>query len=261
MLSILHNNYLKLRDDLISSILSKLERQDPTAFPDPASEVASFIIINEGDIDDLKDPLCPDILIQHIIPDNRRDREEKYKRKRDDFLKPSLDESEALKCRCIDGDRAVEWMSIFEFSEIMYTTDSHTALPLPFFQNKNLGHIIDHVATLSTIKSNSREGELFTLDVTLLFDAKMAIDFGQWHEAAATWFFPMPGNILNLDFSESAGPSLPSTTPPPILRLPVRTMQIRIQNRERGARYAHTKPYRDFSATIARRSPLPNGTV
>ena len=99
----------------------------------------------------------------------------------------------------MDGDKAVERVvgsqSPTEFSEIMYITqaDSHTALPLPFFQPKNLRYI-DHAATVPTIKSNPREGEskgFFILDVlklTVLFGAETSIDFDQWHEAAPNCF-------------------------------------------------------------------------
>ena len=63
----------------------------------------------------------------------------------------------------MDGHKAVEQVIgvqiPIEFSEIMYTTDSYTALPMTFFQKKHLRHTIDHAATLPTLKSNSREGE------------------------------------------------------------------------------------------------------
>ena len=222
------------KDHVISSFLSKLSlreklstnkeieeknkerelktlknKQDPTAFPDPGSEVASFVTIDEADIEDLKDPsmfsrfiaVMPDLLIQRITRENRQEKEEKEKKEKrrlDDNQKSSSDDSRVAKRRCMDGDKAAERVvgsqSPIEFSEIMYITDTHTALPLPFFQNKNLRYIIDHAATLPTIKSNPREGESkgsFILDVpklTVLFGAETSIDFGQWHEAAANSF-------------------------------------------------------------------------
>ena len=219
------------KDDLISSILSKLSlreklstnkeiedknkerelktlknKQDPTAFPDPGSEAASFVTIDEADLEDLRDPsmfsqflaVMPDLLIQRITRENRREKEEREKRKLDDNPKSSSDDLRVAKRRCMDGDKAVERVvgsqSPIKFSDIMHITDSHTALPLPFFQNKNLRYIIDHAAILPTIKLNPREGESkgsFILDVpklTSLFGAEMTIDFGQWHEAAANCY-------------------------------------------------------------------------
>jgi len=215
------------KDDLILSILSKLSlrdklsmnkeieeknkereiktlrnRQDPVTYPDPGSEAASFITIDKADIDDLKDQamftrflnVLPDSLIQRITRENRHEKEEKEKRRRDKISKPSSDEFREVKRRCMDGNKAAERIigsqSPIEFSEIMYTTDNHIALPLPFFQNKYLRHITDYGATLPTIKSNPREGETkgsYILDVTKLtntFGAELTIDFGQWHEAA-----------------------------------------------------------------------------
>ena len=141
-------------------------KQDPAVFPDPGSEAASFVTINEADIEDLKNPsmlsrflaVMPDLLIQRITRENRREKEGKDKRRHDDNPKSPLDDLRVAKRRCMDGDKAVERVvgsqSPIEFSDTMYITDSHTALPLPFFQNKNLRYLIDHAATLPTIKSN-----------------------------------------------------------------------------------------------------------
>src|SRR5271156_5150055 len=84
----------------------------------------------------------------------------------------------------MDGDKAAKRITgiqiPIEFSEIMYTTESHTAIPLTFFQNKHLRHIIDHAATLPTVKSSPRDGETkgsYILDVTkltVIFGAKLA---------------------------------------------------------------------------------------
>jgi len=185
--------------------LKKLKNiQDPVAYPDPGSETASLITIDEEEIDDLKDQsmfnkllsILPTSLIQRINRETRHEKEEKEKRKRDDNSKSSSDDtpSREIKRRCMDGDRAAErivgFQNPIDFSEIMYMTDNHTALPLPFFRNKNIRYIIDCGATLPTVKSNPREGEskgYYILDITKLtniFGAELTIDFGQWHEAA-----------------------------------------------------------------------------
>ena len=219
------------KDELISSFLSKLslreklstnkeieeknkEREaktlrnklDPATYPDTGSEAASLITIDPVDIEDLKDQtmfarflsVLPDSLIQRITRENRHEKEEKEKRKRDEVPRIISDESRDIKCRCMDSDRATNQIiglqNPIDFSEIMYTTDNHTALPLPFFQNKHLRYIIDHGATLPTIKSNPKEGEskgAYILDVAKLtdnFGAETTIDFGQWNEAAGNCF-------------------------------------------------------------------------
>jgi hypothetical protein len=92
------------------------------------------------------------------------------------------------------GNRIIGLQNPIDFSEIMYMTDNHIALPLPFFQNKNLRYIIDYGATLPTIKLNPKEGEskgAYILDVaklTVNFGAETTIDFGQWNEAAGNCY-------------------------------------------------------------------------
>src|SRR5271155_2395876 len=130
------------KDDIISSLIRKLSlceklsmnkeieeknkerelqtlknRIDPIIHPDPGSETASLITIDDVDMDDMKDPsmfsrffnVLPDSLIQKITRENRRDKEEKEKRKRDDTLsKTTLDECREVKRRCMDGDKAAK---------------------------------------------------------------------------------------------------------------------------------------------------------
>ena len=92
------------------------------------------------------------------------------------------------------GNRIIGLQNPINFSEIMYTTDNHIALPLPFFQDKNLHYIIDYGATLPTIKLNPKEGEskgAYILDVaklTVNFGAETTIYFGQWNEAAGNCY-------------------------------------------------------------------------
>src|ERR1700678_1130442 len=160
--------------------------QDPLAHPEPGSETASLLTIDEEDINDLKDQtmfakflsVLSNSLIQRITRENRHEKEEREKRKRDDNSKTHTDKSlgREVKHRCMDGDKAAERIigsqNSIEFSEIMYTTDNYAALPLTFFR-KNLRHIIDHGATLPTIKSNPREGEskgCYILDITKLIN-------------------------------------------------------------------------------------------
>ena len=65
------------------------------------------------------------------------------------------------------GNRIIGLQNPINFSEIMYTTDNHIALPLPFFQDKNLHYIIDYGATLPMIKSNPKGGESKDTYVTI----------------------------------------------------------------------------------------------
>jgi hypothetical protein len=181
-------------------------REDPVNFPDTGSETASLITIDDADIEDLKDQtmfarllsVIPDSLVHFITRELRRDKEEKEKRKRDEASKSASDESREIKRRCMDGDRAscrtIGSQNPIEFSDIMFATDNHIALPLPFFQNRHLRYIIDYGAILPTLKSNPKGGESkgsHILDIAKLavnFGEEATIDLAQWNEAAANCY-------------------------------------------------------------------------
>jgi hypothetical protein len=181
---------------------------DPVSHPVPGLEMASFITINEADLTDLKDPsvlnrflaVIPDFLLFCITRENRA---EKEKRK--------VDESNAIpensqegKRRCMDGNRAAEHVigtqRAIEFSDILFTTNVYVPIPLPFFCNKNLCYLIDHVAMLPTTKSNPLLGQTkgqFILNIANLakgsrenkgFGEELSLDFGEWSEAAKNCF-------------------------------------------------------------------------
>jgi hypothetical protein len=87
-----------------------------------------------------------------------------------------------------------------EFSEILFTTNVHFPIPLPFFRNENLRYLIDHAATLPTTKLNPLPGETkgqFILNIADLtkgtreckgFGEELSLDFGEWSEAAENCF-------------------------------------------------------------------------
>ena len=175
------------KDDIISSFLSKLSlceklsknkeikdqnkareakkfnhHIDPVAHLDTGSENASFITIDEADLKDLKDPsifghfvnFIPDYLLLLITREIRADKEDREKRKTED-LNPHMSElSQDAKRRRLDGSKAAKRIIGFqwkiEFSEILFTTNAHVPIPLPFFRNANLRYIIDQAATLPT---------------------------------------------------------------------------------------------------------------
>ena len=110
-------------------------RLDPVTYPDTGSETASLIMIDQADIEDLKDQsmfarflaVLPDSLVQlRITHENRHEREEKEKRKHDNVPRLISDESRDAKCRCMDGDKATSQIiglqNPIDFSEIMYYT-------------------------------------------------------------------------------------------------------------------------------------------
>ena len=104
----------------------------------------------------------------------------------------------------MDGTRAAERVvstqRAIEFSEILFTTNVHVPIPLPFFRNENLRFLIDHAATLPTIKSNPLSGETkgqFILNIAELtkgtqnykgFGEELSLDFGEWSEASENCF-------------------------------------------------------------------------
>jgi hypothetical protein len=225
------------KDDFISSLLSKLSLReklsknkeiedqnknrelkiynhyiDPVAHPETGSENASFITIDEADLKDLKDPsilarflnVVPDYLLLLITRETRADKEEREKRKLDEPSSHTLLTSQDAKRRRMDGNKAAERVigsqRDIEFSDILFTTNAHVPIPLPFFRNGNLRYIIDQAATLPTIKSNPLPGETkgqFILNIPDMikgskgsrsFGDELSLDFGEWAEAAQNCF-------------------------------------------------------------------------
>ena len=225
------------KDEFISSLLSKLSlreklsknkeiedqnkireltkfnhHMDPAAYPDAGSECASFITIDEADLKDLKDPsilarfsaLIPDFLLLRITREIRTDKEEREKRKLDELNSLMLESSSEAKRHRMDGTKAAERIigsqRDIDFSPILFTTNAHVPIPLPFFRNENLRYIIDQAATLPTIKSNPLSGETkgqFILNISDMtkgtkgckaFGDELSLDFGEWSEAAQNCF-------------------------------------------------------------------------
>ena len=85
-------------------------------FTEAGSESASFIMINEADLKDLKDPsilarftnFIPDFLLLRITHEIRTDKEEREKRKLDELHSHSSEPTMDAKRRCMDGSKAAE---------------------------------------------------------------------------------------------------------------------------------------------------------
>ena len=152
---------------------------------------------------DLKDPsilarfmnVIPDYLLLRITREIRSDKEEREKRKLEELNSPPLDSSLDAKRRRMDGGKAAERVigsqRDIEFSDILFTTNAHVPIPLPFFRNENLHYIIDQAATLPTTKSNPLPGETkgqFILNIPDMikgakgcksFGEELSLDFGE----------------------------------------------------------------------------------
>ena len=225
------------KDDFILSLLSKLSLRgklsknkeiednnknrelrsynhhlDPVTHLVPGSENALFITIDKADVRDLKDPSIlarllncfPNYLLLRITHEVRADKEECEKRKLDELSSSQSDSSLDAKWRRMDGskaaDRVVGSQHDIEFSDILFTTNAHVPIPLPFFRNANLRYIIDQAATLLTRKSNLLPGETkgqFILNISDMikgakgcksFGEELSLDFGEWSEAAQNCF-------------------------------------------------------------------------
>jgi hypothetical protein len=225
------------KDDFISSLLSKLSLRDklsrnkeiedqnkardlqrfnhhidPILNPEAGSETASFITIDEADLRDLKDPsiinrfmtVIPDYLLLRVTREIRADKEDREKRKLEEPTSQLSDLSQDAKRRRMDGSKAAERVigsqRDIEFSDILFTTNAHVPIPLPFFRNANLRYIIDQAATLPTKKSNPLPGETkgqFILNISDMtkgskgcksFGEELTLDFGEWSEAAQNCF-------------------------------------------------------------------------
>ena len=106
--------------------------------------------------------------------------------------------------RHMDGSKAAERVISsqcdIEFLDILFTTNAHVPIPLPFFCNGNLHYIINQAATLPTIKSNLLPGETkgqFILNISDMtkgtkscrsFGDELSLDFGEWSEVAQNCF-------------------------------------------------------------------------
>ena len=189
---------------------------DPDLHQETGSENASFITIDEADLKDLKDPsilarfqvsnFLPDCLLLRITREMRAEKEEREKRKLEELTSHASELSQDAKRRRtgMDSSKAAERIigsqHDIEFSEILFITNAHVPIPLPFFRNENLRYIIDQAATLPTTKSNPLPGESkgqFILNISDMtkgskgckcFGEELSLDFGQWSEAAQNCF-------------------------------------------------------------------------
>ena len=175
---------------------------NPTAHPDPGSEMASMITIDEEDLNCLKVSTYFSMVQQWIYPSlgnlltdaKLKEREEKVKRKMllDDKL--TSEEARVAKWCCMDGslhvERVVGAFMPVDFANSLFETELHVTVPLPFFLNKNLCVLIDEASTLPMIKSNPLPGEskgIYILDIEKLsacFGKELSITCSQWGEAA-----------------------------------------------------------------------------
>jgi hypothetical protein len=104
----------------------------------------------------------------------------------------------------MDGNGAAECVvgtqQAIKFSKILFTTNVHVPIPLPFFCNKNLHYLIDHVAMLPTSKSNPLPEETKGQSILNIadftkgtrenkgFGNELSLDFGEWSKAAENCF-------------------------------------------------------------------------
>ena len=115
---------------------------NPQAHPDPGSETASMITIDEEDLNRLKVSTYFSTVQQWIYPSlgnlladtELKEREEKVKRKTppDDKLTSELEEARVAKRRCMDGSLHVErvigaFMPV-DFANSLFETELHVAV-------------------------------------------------------------------------------------------------------------------------------------
>jgi hypothetical protein len=140
--------------------------------------------------------IIPDFLLIRITRETQAEKEERDKRKLNELNSHNESEfSSNAKRRRMDGTRASERVigsqREIEFSDILFTTNAHVPIPLPFFRNANLRYIIDHATTLPTTKSNPLPGETkgqFILNISDMikgtktcksFGEELSLDFGE----------------------------------------------------------------------------------
>ena len=184
---------------------------DPTAHPQPGSEVASLITIDPEDLARLRVPsffasvrdFIYNSLARHLADEELKEKEDK-KRKDDDIL---AEDARVSKRRCMDGSNHVERVVgepiPIEFPQSLYDTEICVAVPLPFFLTRNLRSLVDEASTLPTVKSNPAPGETkgtYILNIeklSLHFGKELTLTCSQWSEAAANlWSFQISRDKL-----------------------------------------------------------------
>ncbi|KIJ99815.1 hypothetical protein K443DRAFT_101530 [Laccaria amethystina LaAM-08-1] len=134
------NKKIEAKSD-VRSAMTLNNALDPGAHPQPGSEVASLITIDQEDLARLRVPsffasVCDFIynsLMRHLADEELKEKEEK-KRKDDDIL---AEDARISKRCCMDGSNHVERVVgepiPIEFPQSLYDTEICVAVPLPFF--------------------------------------------------------------------------------------------------------------------------------
>ncbi|KAK0465687.1 hypothetical protein IW261DRAFT_1346992 [Armillaria novae-zelandiae] len=143
---------------------------DPAQNPDPGSESASLISIDEDNIQALRTPTFtskfPNIpmAVQKVIAQLEAKEKDVVTKKRDAAdAKLTAEQAHKAKHRCKDTvakhPHVPGEQRNIKFAEILYDTNNALLMPLHFFLNVNLQWLIDELSTLPTIKTNPRAGE------------------------------------------------------------------------------------------------------
>ncbi|KAK0489988.1 hypothetical protein EDD18DRAFT_1358973 [Armillaria luteobubalina] len=171
---------------------------NPVVYPDPGSDTASFVTIEDKDIQALRTPSFTEIpmFIQRILATFEAKDSNTKKRDASDVKLPS-DAAREAKHRCRDISAARPYVPgekhNVEFTDILYNTDDAYFIPLTFFLNRNLQYLIDEVSSLSVTKTNPLPGQTKGVNVIdiqkCLPDLPISIEekdfsYGQWDEAA-----------------------------------------------------------------------------
>lgn len=162
----------------------------------PGSPAADYIPMSLDDMRALKEPavvklfegIIPDYLVLELAKD-RNILEEASALKRKD----SSDPIDPMKRRRRNGAGAVEVAMgdqlLIEFPQILFDTDVHYPVPLPFFTNKNLRYIYDKGTSLPRIKASVDKTQILNVkEIALVLNDELSLDCVDYFEAADNYF-------------------------------------------------------------------------
>ncbi|KAK0491738.1 hypothetical protein EDD18DRAFT_1012679, partial [Armillaria luteobubalina] len=193
----------RIEDENTTREAATMKHMDnPVVYPDPGSDAASFITIEDEDIQALRTPSFAEkfteipMFIQRILAAFEAKDSDAKKRDASDAKLPS-DAAREAKRRCRDISAARPYVPgekhNVEFADILYDTDDAYFIPLTFFLNRNLQYLIGEVSSLSVTKTNPLPGQTKGVNIIdiqkCLPDLPISIEekdfsYGQWDEAA-----------------------------------------------------------------------------
>jgi len=144
---------------------------DPAVHTEPGSNNGSLISLDNVDLNRFHIPSFavsfPNLIYSNLakwIADEEIKEKLKLKRKTNDDIKLSAEDTRIVKQCCMNGQKMVPWVVEVPwqatFPQSLFNTKLCIAVPLPFFLNKNLNILNVEVSTLLMMKTNLNPGKM-----------------------------------------------------------------------------------------------------